>query len=185
MNKTSLEYIFSVLTRFVIVCLVLLFYFGYYLYCYLFVCLLVTSDNINTLSYSVTDLVYKLFILLSHSFQNLSKTSFYTDSSWFQGDQCAYSYSHPPRHTYYTIVLTGERKQTTPIFNPGLIVKCIITLRIFYCVIFVHFNFLIRYRKCLVRSDCSKLYPPGRDSRGRDCMVVGYTTTYSISSYHH
>ena len=96
-----------------------------------------------------------------------------------------YSYSHPPRHTYYTIILTGERKQTTPIFNPGLIVKCIITLRIFYCVIFVHFNFLIRYRKCLVRSVCSKLYPPGRDSRGRDCMVAGYTTTYSISSYHH
>ena len=155
------------------------------LFVLLFVCLFFTSDNIYTLSYSVTDLVHKLFILLSHSFQNLSKTSFYTDSSWFQGDLCAYSYSHPPRHTYYTIILTGEWKQTTPIFNPGLIVKCIITLRILYCVIFVHFNFLIRYRKCLVRSVCFKLYSPGRDSCGRDCMVVGYTTTYSTSSYHH
>jgi len=29
------------------------------------------------------------------------------------------------------------------------------------------------------------LYSTGRDRRGRDCMVVGYTTTYAISSYHH
>jgi hypothetical protein len=36
------------------------------LFVLLFVCLLVTSDNIYTLSYSVTDLVHKLFILLSH-----------------------------------------------------------------------------------------------------------------------
>ena len=80
--------LFVVLFRllFVLLFVCLLFCFGYYLYCYLFVCLLVTSDNIYTLSYSVIDLVHKLFILLSHSFQNLSKTSFYTDSSWFQGD---------------------------------------------------------------------------------------------------
>ena len=24
-----------------------------------------------------------------------------------------------------------------------------------------------------------------RDRRGRDCTVVGYTTTYAISAYHH
>ena len=36
-------------------------------------CLLVPSDNIYTLSYSVSDLVHILCILLSHSFQSLSK----------------------------------------------------------------------------------------------------------------
>jgi len=56
------------------------------LFVLLLVCLLVPSDNIYTLSYSVTDLVHMLFILLSHSFQSFSKTSFYMDSSWFQGD---------------------------------------------------------------------------------------------------
>jgi hypothetical protein len=31
----------------------------------------------------------------------------------------------------------------------------------------------------------SPFLPQNRDRRGRDRMVVGFTTTYAISAYHH
>ena len=38
--------------------------------------------------------------------------------------------------------------------------------------------------KVLRVNDC-KIVPFAIDIRGRDRMVVGFTTTYAISSYHH
>jgi len=45
-------------------------------------------------------------------------------------------------------------------------------------------NIFFYERLDLVVSDVNeKLY--SRDHRGRDRMVVGYTTTYAIGAYHH
>ena len=48
-----------------------------------------------------------------------------------------------------------------------------------YVNLFVSFT----YQDCLTLSE--HLSSPPVDSRGRDHMVVGFTTTYAISAYRH